>query len=87
MSFQDYVAELCEARGYTDDVRTLVLGLCEESGEVAAATLDHFCPDYKPKSARIQSNLEHELIDCLTYLCAIANAAHIRLPLEGDQAL
>ena len=82
MGIQQRVKQLYERRGYTSDIRTLALGLCEEAGEVAAAVLDR-SPDYRPKPGRIPSNLEHELKDCLTYLCAIANAVGIDLELEN----
>lgn len=65
-------------RGYSDDLRILALGLNEEAGEVAAAVLDR-SKEFKPKPNRVKSDLEHELRDCLFYLCAIANAADIDL--------
>lgn len=78
MSYQKKVARLYEERNYTSDLHVLGLGLCEEAGEIAAAILD-VSPSFSSKPGRVKSDLEHELHDCLTYLCAIANAAGIDL--------
>jgi NTP pyrophosphatase (non-canonical NTP hydrolase) len=70
-----------DRRGYTNDLPTLGLGLCEEAGEVAKA-INLRNPLYvrrkKDKPAEEES-LEHELGDLLVYLGAIANAAGIDL--------
>ena len=84
MGMQQRVQDTYNQRGYSADIRTLALGLCEEAGEVAAAVLDWYSPDFQPKPGRVSSDLEHELRDCLTYLCAIANVASIDLELEEE---
>jgi len=76
--FQDAVARMYSLRGYTEDLKMLALGLCEEAGEICAAVLD-LSPGFRQKEGRVKSDLEHELNDCLTYLLAIANAAGIDL--------
>ncbi len=78
ISRQQAVSKLCKEHGYTTDLRLLTLGLCEEAGEVAAAVLD-ISEGYVKDPGRSPSNLEHELNDVLTYLCAIANVAKIDL--------
>lgn len=77
-AYQDKVRQLYADRNYTNSLRILGLGLCEEAGEVAAAILD-VSVEFKSTPCRKDSSLEHELRDCLTYLCAIANAADIDL--------
>ena len=78
INLQAAVRFLYARRGYTEDIAVLALGLCEETGEVAAAVLN-LTPHFKSKPARIKSNLEHELKDTLMYLCALANSAGIDL--------
>lgn len=82
--FQRTVRRLYITRGYSHDLQILGLGLCEEAGEVAAAILD-ISPRFKPKDCRTLSDLEHELIDCLVYINAIANSADIDLEKELRQ--
>lgn len=77
-SFQEGVAAKYVSRGYTDNLKTLGLGLSEETGELCAAILD-VSPDFQPSDHRQISDLRHELYDVLTYLSAIANAANIKL--------
>jgi len=76
--YQQYVQTLYTQRDYTNDLLTLALGLCEETGEVAKAINQHN-PEYKPALGREQHNLEHELHDCLVYICGIANSSGINL--------
>lgn len=76
--YQKRVARLYKDKGYTNKLEVLVLGLCEEAGEICAAVLD-MSADFKAEPDRIKSDLAHELKDCLVYLCAIANAAGIDL--------
>ncbi len=78
MTYQKRVAQMYIARGYTDDLPTLGLGLCEETGEVAKA-INQMNPKYKPAPGKETHSLEHELHDCLVYLCGIANSAGIDL--------
>ena len=78
MTLQEEVAELYKERGYTSDLLTLGLGLCEEAGEVAKA-INQMNPEYVPEPDRDIRNLEHELRDVLVYVCGIANAANIDL--------
>ena len=78
VNLQAAVRFLYARRGYTEDINVLALGLCEEAGEVAAAVLD-LTPHFKSKPERAQSDLEHELKDCLMYLLALANSAGIDL--------
>lgn len=67
-----------ERRGYTNDLPTLGLGLCEEAGEVAKA-INLLNPLYKPTPGRHCDSLEHELGDLMIYALAIANSAGIDL--------
>jgi NTP pyrophosphatase (non-canonical NTP hydrolase) len=76
--YQDIIKKLWEDNGYTDDLLTLGLGLCEEAGEVAKA-INHTNPEYKLKGNEIPHILREELHDCLAYICAIANSAGIKL--------
>ena len=76
--FQEMVAKEYEECGYTKDLLTLGLGLAEEVGEVCAAIND-MNEKYIPRKGRCKSDLRHELHDCLTYLCAIANSVGIEL--------
>ncbi len=76
--YQNKVKQKYIDREYTSDLLTLGLGLAEEAGEVCAAINDRN-KIFKPKDSRSESDLEHELHDCLVYLCAIANAAGIDL--------
>jgi NTP pyrophosphatase (non-canonical NTP hydrolase) len=67
--------------GYTSDLLTLGLGLCEEAGEVAKA-INLMNPLYVPRKGKPASeheSLEHELGDLLVYLGAIANVKEIDL--------
>jgi NTP pyrophosphatase (non-canonical NTP hydrolase) len=83
------VERMYQERGYTADLMTLVLGLCEEAGEVAGA-VNNLNPKYKQKTGRTQDGLAHELKDILVYVCAIANSAGVFLEdilpshLKGD---
>lgn len=65
-------------RGYTNDLPTLCLGLCEEVGEMAKA-INILGPHYKLRPGKNPDSLEHELADAMVYLLAIANAAGIDL--------
>ncbi len=76
--FQNAVRQEYEERGYSHSIELLALGLCEEAGEIASAVLD-MSDEFKPSVHREKSDLVHELHDCLTYLCAIANSAGIDL--------
>lgn len=75
---QAAVERMYMKRGYTTDLPTLGLGLCEEAGEVAGA-INNMNPLYKQREGRNQDTLRHELKDALVYLCAIANSAGIFL--------
>lgn len=75
---QESVKVRYKERGYTDDLAVLGLGLSEEAGEVYAAILK-MNDDFKQKDGRTVKNLEHELKDCLVYICAIANSVGIEL--------
>ena len=75
---QAKVKRLYIERGYTSDLPTLGLGLCEEAGEVAGA-INNLNPLYKQRDGRNQDDLRHELKDTLVYLYAIANSAGIQL--------
>lgn len=65
-------------RGYTNDLPTLGLGLCEEAGDVAKE-INLLNPLYKPTPGRHSDGLEHEIADLLVYLLAICNSAGIDL--------
>jgi NTP pyrophosphatase (non-canonical NTP hydrolase) len=75
---QTKVAVMYAQRGYTTDILTLGLGLCEEAGEVAGA-INNRNPQYMKRDGRSTDTLEHELKDALVYLCAIANSAGVEL--------
>lgn len=77
-SYQAAVERLCKERNYTRDPTTLALILCEEVGEVAHDVLN-LNPSYKPKSGRTQGDIEHELFDVLSCLCALASAVDVDL--------
>jgi NTP pyrophosphatase (non-canonical NTP hydrolase) len=70
-----------QERGYTNDLPTLGLGLCEEAGEIAKA-INLLNPLYKPTPGRHADSLEHEICDLLVYLFAIANSAGIDIESE-----
>ena len=76
--YQDKIRKLYADRDYTDDLLTLGLGLCEEVGEVAKA-INQMNPKYKPSPNKDIYNLEHELHDCLVYICGIASVSGIDL--------
>jgi NTP pyrophosphatase (non-canonical NTP hydrolase) len=73
-------------RGYTNDLPTLGLGLCEEAGEVAKA-INLLNPLYVPSPHAKSDSLEHELCDVLVYVCSIANAANIDLDKAMEEKL
>lgn len=76
---QERVFNLYQKRGYTEDVLTLTLGLCEEAGEVAKAVNINHNPNYKPSPHSKSDSVEHELCDVLVYAFGIANALGINL--------
>ena len=76
---QSMIGELYSRRGYTSDLFTLVLGLCEEAGEVAKATNTYHNPKYKLSDHSISNTVEHELCDVMVYLYCIANSLGIPL--------
>lgn len=75
---QNRVALMYSERGYTSDLPTLGLGLCEEAGEVAGA-INNQNSLFTPKPGRTRHALAHELKDLLQYAAAIANAAGLEL--------
>jgi NTP pyrophosphatase (non-canonical NTP hydrolase) len=75
-----------ERRGYTSDLPTLGLGLCEEAGEVAKA-INLLNPHYKARPGKMFDSLEHEIADLLVYLCAIANVRGIDLDALMEEKL
>lgn len=77
-TFQAEVAQIYAERNWTADIQLLGLGLCEEAGEVAAAILDS-SRNFIPSAHRERSVISHELVDCLIYICALANAQGIEL--------
>jgi NTP pyrophosphatase (non-canonical NTP hydrolase) len=80
-NLQTQVANLYTEREYTTDLFTLMLGLCEETGEVAKAINVIYNPCYKPSEHSVSDTLEHELCDLMVYLLAIANAAGVDMQL------
>lgn len=75
-----------ERRGYTHDLPTLGLGLCEESGEVAKA-INILGPHYKLRPGKQCDSLAHELADALMYILAIANVHGIDLDALMEEKL
>jgi NTP pyrophosphatase (non-canonical NTP hydrolase) len=67
-----------ERKGYTTDLLTLALGVCEESGELAKA-VNMENPLYKAKDGVVFDSIEHELGDLLVYISCLANSAGIDL--------
>jgi NTP pyrophosphatase (non-canonical NTP hydrolase) len=78
--FQEKVKNTYHERGYTDDLVTLALGLCEEAGEIGKAVNWYHNPLYihNPTSTAPDS-VEHELGDLLYYIASIANVLNIDL--------
>lgn len=73
------VQEIYILRGYTSDLPTLGLGLCEEAGEIAKA-INLLNPHYVPTPGKPPpDDLPHELADLIVYACGIASAAGIDL--------
>ena len=77
-SLQMAVLAMYNKRGYTHNLSTLTLGLCEEVGELAAAVLN-MLPDFVQSENRSSHDVYHELKDCLVYIMAIANSLGIDL--------
>ena len=73
-------------RGYTTDVITLTLGVCEEAGELAKA-VNMKNPLYVPRKGSQSDSIEHELGDLLVYLVSVANACEIDLETHMEQKL
>jgi Predicted pyrophosphatase len=86
-NIQANVAKFYRTRGYTDDLPTLALGLCEEAGEVAKAVNTYHNPKYKAMPGKIAGNLQEELKDVMIYLLGIANAAGIDMEDVMEQKL
>lgn len=76
--FQVAVYDTYNHRGYTSDLLTLGLGLCEEAGELAGA-INNVNPLYRRRKKRTQDTIEEELGDVLFYAAAIANAIGVSL--------
>lgn len=66
-----------EERGYTDDPVTLALGVCEEAGELGKAINFFHNPLYKSSKNGQSDSVEHETIDLLIYLGALANSLNL----------
>lgn len=73
-------------RGYTDDVLTLTLGVCEEAGELAKA-VNMKNPLYVPRKGSHSDSIKHELGDLLVYLVSVANACEIDLDALMEEKL
>src|SRR5512139_1592842 len=80
---QNKIKEIYAARGFTDDLMTLPLGLCEEAGEIAKA-VNLLNPKYIRAKQGAPDSLEHEVADLLVYLVAICNSANIDLDVLMD---
>ncbi len=77
-SYQEAVKYLCEERGYTMDPVSLALYLCEEVGEVAHEVLN-LSTLFESGSERTEGDIEHELFDVLSCLCALASSVGVDL--------
>jgi NTP pyrophosphatase (non-canonical NTP hydrolase) len=87
-NIQVNVGRMYQARGYTNDLLTLALGLCEEAGEVAKAVNTYYNPLYKPTPGKpLTGDLQEELKDVMIYLLAIADAAGIDMEDIMEQKL
>ncbi len=77
-SKQQAVADIYRERGFHARPTMLLAGACEELGEVAREVLldDQ---EYVVSHEKLRGNLQHELIDTIVYLLAIANAYGIHL--------
>lgn len=76
---QERIADLYKLRGFTDDLLTLALGLCEEAGEVGKAVNAYHNPHYKLASKSHPDTAEHELVDVLMYAFGIASVLGVDL--------
>ena len=72
------VARHYHEKGYQSNPSTLVTGIAEELGEVAREVLLDD-PHYTSRPDKERGDLEHELIDMLVYICALATAYNIDL--------
>jgi NTP pyrophosphatase (non-canonical NTP hydrolase) len=73
--YRDLAAKLAAKNGYKNDPATIILGLCEEAGEVAKAFNVHHNPNYvRSPHGRLPDSVEHESEDVLIYLGHLANA-------------
>ncbi len=67
--------ELIAKHGYGSDPATLILGICEEAGEVGKAFNWHHNPLYiHSPHGRTPDSVEHEVKDVLIYLAHLVNA-------------
>lgn len=83
---QTKVSEINQKKGYTTDLVTLTLGVCEEAGELAKA-VNMQNRLYIPKSGVKSHSIEEEIIDLLVYLVSVANAAGIDLEILLEKRL
>ena len=76
--YQQKVQEVNDRKGYTSDLLTLTLGVCEEAGELAKA-VNMKIRLYVPKAGAVSESIEHEIGDLLVYIFSVANSAGIDL--------
>lgn len=77
--YRDQAAELYKERGYTTDPVTLALGVCEETGELAKAINMFHNRLFVPSDHAKSDPVDHEIVDILLYLGALANATNSKV--------
>jgi NTP pyrophosphatase (non-canonical NTP hydrolase) len=78
--YRKIAKELQEKNGYGTDPATIILGLCEEAGEVAKAFNCHHNKLYvRSPHGRMPDTVEHEMKDVLIYLGHLANVLNLDL--------
>jgi NTP pyrophosphatase (non-canonical NTP hydrolase) len=76
---QQYVADVCEERGWTKDAPSEKFVLfVEEVGELAKA-MRKAAGLYEERAKQREASVEEELADVLSYLLDLANCFHVDL--------
>lgn len=78
--YRDIAKHETALHNYTSDPVTLVVGVCEEAGEVGKAVNWYHNPKYiHSPNTNPPDNVEHEIGDLLIYLGALANALDLKI--------
>jgi NTP pyrophosphatase (non-canonical NTP hydrolase) len=81
-SYRDLAAKNYLDKQYTEDPVTLALGVNEEAGEVGKAVNWYHNPKYKHSEHTLMNppdDVEHEIVDTLIYLAALANSLDLKI--------